>query len=80
MKTKRPAAIRRAFRNVVDTLLAVEDERDLREFRGLRFEKLKGNRSHQYSVRLNSQFRLIFEIQTSKPKNVIHIMSVEDYH
>jgi proteic killer suppression protein len=35
------------------------DERDLRALRSLNYEALKGNRSHQNSIRLNQQWRLI---------------------
>ena len=48
--------------------------------RSLRFEKLKGDRSHQHSLRLNNQWRLIIEIQKADPKNIIVVLDIEDYH
>lgn len=70
----------RAFRKVMQLIHQALDERDLYAFKALRFEKLKGNRSHQRSMRLNSQWRLILEIEKSDPKNVVVIISIEDYH
>lgn len=68
------------FRQRMQLIRAAEDERAFRELRSLHFEKLKGNRSHQYSMRLNMQWRLIIEFDTdSTPKTVI-VIGIEDYH
>lgn len=74
----RPVA--RAFRKLVQIIVGAIDERDFYAMRSLRFEKLKGERSHQRSMRLNDQWRLILEVEKSEPKNVIVILSIEDYH
>jgi proteic killer suppression protein len=50
----------RAFRMRMQAIRAALNENDLRALKSLRFEKLKGERKHQYSMRLNDQFRLIF--------------------
>lgn len=47
--------------------------------RSLRFEELKGKRKGEYSIRLNKQWRLIFEIET-KVEELIAIKGIEDYH
>jgi proteic killer suppression protein len=70
----------RGFRKALRFIRAAEDERDLRAMHSLHFEKLLGNRSHEYSIRLNKQWRLIFEIVSATPKNRISIKSIEDYH
>lgn len=72
--------IARAYRRRLNFIRAAADERDLRKVRGNRFEKLKGNRSHQHSLRLNAQWRLIVEITPGTPKNTIRIVGIEDYH
>ena len=56
------------------------DERDFRAMRSVHFEKLKGERSHEHSFRLNDQWRLIVRIKKSSPKNIIVIYGIEDYH
>jgi proteic killer suppression protein len=56
------------------------DERDFFAMRSLRFERLKGGRSHQYSMRLNDQWRLIVELERSGKDKVVAIVAIEDYH
>ena len=58
---------------------AAADERDLRALKSLRFEKLKGNRAHQHSLRLNDQWRLVLELTGTGPHKVV-VISIEDYH
>jgi proteic killer suppression protein len=70
----------KAFRKRIQAIRAAFDERDLRAVRGNNFEKLKGNRAHQYSMRLNDQYRLILEIKRSTPKNIVVVIDIEDYH
>lgn len=74
------AAIVKAFRRRMQAIRAALDERDLYAVRGNNFEKLKGKRDHQYSVRLNDQMRLILEIRETKPKHTIVVVTIEDYH
>jgi proteic killer suppression protein len=73
-------AIDRAFRRRMQLLRAARDERDLRSLKSLHFERLKGSRSHQWSIRLNDQWRLILEFEEDPNGKVVIIVSVEDYH
>lgn len=75
-----PADVVRAFRRRMQAIRDAVDERDLYVFASWRFKKLHGNRSHQRSIRLNDQWRLIVEIKSSRPSNVMLIVSIEDYH
>lgn len=70
----------KAFRKRMQAVRAAVDERDLYAVRGNRFEKLKGDRSHQHSLRLNDQMRLVVQIIPGSPKNKILIVAIEDYH
>jgi toxin HigB-1 len=70
----------RGFRKVMQVIRAVPDERDLYRLRGLHFEKLEGSRSHQRSVRINLQWRLILEIVGTAPNKKIRVVRIEDYH
>jgi proteic killer suppression protein len=70
----------KAFRKRMQAIRAAKDERDLYAIRGNRFEKLKGDRSHQHSLRLNDQMRLIVELRKGNPKTKIVIIGIEDYH
>ena len=70
----------RAYRRRIQMIENAEDERDFYNLKSLHFEKLSGARSHQHSMRLNDQWRLIIEIEAGTPKNTIVVTSIEDYH
>jgi proteic killer suppression protein len=70
----------RAFRKVMGWIRDADDERDFYALRSLHYEKLKGKRSHQRSMRLNDQFRLILEIEPAAGGNIVIVVRVEDYH
>ncbi len=73
-------AIVSKFRQRMQLIRAAIDERAFRNLKSLHFEKLKGDRSHQYSMRLNDQWRLIIEFdKESTPKTVL-VIGIEDYH
>lgn len=73
-------AIVSGFRKRMQQIRSAVDERDFYASRALNFEKLKGARSHQYSMRINAQWRLILELsETTSPKTVI-VIGIEDYH
>lgn len=75
-----PSAIVKKFRQRMQQIRAAEDERDLYKLVSLRCEKLKGDRAHQHSMRLNDQWRLIFELEGKASTKVVVIISIEDYH
>lgn len=68
------------YRKVLNFIRGAADERDFRSMRSLNFEKLQGARSHQYSLRITKQWRLIVEIKKSTPKNIIVLIDIADYH
>ena len=72
--------IANAFRTLMLHIRAVDNENDLRRMKSLRFEKLKGKRQHEYSMRLNKQFRLIFQIEKVGEHNQLIVTGIEDYH
>jgi|SRR6185436_1612698 len=75
-----PPPVVKAYRKRLWFIRAAHDERDLRQMKGANLEKLSGNRKHQHSMRLNDQWRLIFEIHGEAPHKVIAIVAIEDYH
>jgi toxin HigB-1 len=76
----RSRAVVKAYRKRLQTIRAAPDERVLYAMKSLHFEKLSGNRSHQYSMRLNLQWRLIVELNKKDDKSVVVIVGIEDYH
>ena len=70
----------RAYRKRMQQIRAFRDERDFMQLKSLHFEKLKGNRAGQHSVRLNLQWRLVLEIRGDHPCKVVGIVEIVDYH
>ena len=52
----------RLFKKKVQILIAIEVLEELKQFKSLHFESLKGDRKNEYSIRLNLQYRLIFSV------------------
>lgn len=78
-KSRLDKRVVRGYRRLLRFIRDSTDERDLRAS-PKHFEKLKGDRSHQYSMQIDEKWRLVFEIMPSRPKNTIHVIAVEDYH
>ena len=74
------AEVTKAFRLRMQLIRAARDERDFYALKSLHFEKLKGKRDHQHSMRLNIKYRLILEYEGTGTDKTIIIVGVEDYH
>ena len=70
----------KAFRSRMHFIRLAVNENDLREHKSYRFKKLKGDRSSDYSIRLNDQYRLTFQIEKEEGGNRLVILDIEDYH
>src|ERR1700674_4448543 len=68
------------YRKRMQTIRAAADERAFYALKSLHYEKLKGKRAHQHSMRLNRQWRLIVEFDESGPSKVVCSVAIEDYH
>lgn len=77
---KYPIEVVNGFFRVMAIIRNAHDERDLRALRSLNYEALKGNRSHQNSIRLNQQWRLILERHEDAEGRLLWIIEIEDYH
>jgi toxin HigB-1 len=73
-------AVVKAFRKRMQQIRAASDERTFYALRSLHFEKLKGDRVGQHSMRLNDQWRLIVELRGEAPKKTVHVVAIIDYH
>jgi toxin HigB-1 len=73
-------ALHKAFRKVMGLLIAATGQSQLYAFRGLRLEKLAGDRAGQHSMRLNDQFRLIARFETDPDGQKIVVIEIVDYH
>ena len=70
----------RAFRKKVGLLAAANSELDLRAVKSLHYEKLRGDRDGQHSIRLNQQWRLILRVETDDEGRLLIIIEIVDYH
>jgi len=73
-------ALVKAFRKKTQLIRAAVNEQDLHAYQAIRFERLSGKRQHQYSMRLNDQYRLVVELEGSSPNKVVVVINIEDYH
>lgn len=78
-KTRLPNAVIHSLRDKLVILRAASDERTLRNWKSLHYEKLARSGDHRF-IRLNKQWRLVFKINTSEKPRRITILGVEDYH
>jgi len=80
-ETPLPVALINSLRQKLVVIRAAPDERTLRNWKSLHYEKLQRDKTgRERSIRLNKQFRLIFTIDTKCRPNKIRILGVEDYH
>jgi proteic killer suppression protein len=73
-------SVDKGFRKVVGFIKSAKDERDLYAMKSLHYEKLKGKRSHQRSLKINDQWRLIVERVKQDDRIRLILLMVEDYH
>jgi proteic killer suppression protein len=79
-KTKLPIPVIKSCREKLNFLEAASEERALRNWKSLRYEKLEGNRKGLRSVRLNDQWRLVFALDETTSPPTIEVVDIEDYH
>ncbi len=70
----------RAFRRKVQFLVAAPDERSIRNWRSLNYERLKGRRKHEWSIRLNGPWRLILQRRETDAGVTLVLTGIEQYH
>jgi toxin HigB-1 len=80
METRLPVSVISSCRQKLVVLRAAPDERTLRNWKSLHYEKLEGDRSGQRSIRLNKQWRLVFILNSDLTPPKLTVLSVEDYH
>jgi proteic killer suppression protein len=71
-----PSSLRSIAARKLDQLDSADELRDLRHPPGNRLERLKGDRSAQYSLRINDQYRICFSWTDAGPEDV----EIVDYH
>lgn len=75
-----PVPVIVAVRRKLTLLRAATDDRALRNWKSLHYEKLKGNREGQRSIRVNDKYRIVFILGGDTQPQKATILSIEDYH
>ena len=78
--TRLPVAVIKSARRKLTVLKAAPDDRSLRNWKSLHYEKLRGEREGQRSIRLNDQYRMVFDLDEKTDPPTITILQIEDYH
>lgn len=78
--TRLPVSVIQSARRKLTVLRAAIDDRSLRNWKSLHYEKLKGDREGQRSIRINEKYRMIFELDEKTDPQTIKILAIEDYH
>lgn len=78
-ETGLPISVINSCRHKLVVIRSATDERTLRSWKSLHYEKLAG-REDQRSIRLNKQWRLVFTIDTACDPPKMTILKIEDYH
>ena len=73
---RRHAAIAKSALSKLQMLNRAADLKDLRVPPGNRLEALRGDRAGQYSIRINQQWRIVFQWDSGTATNV----RIADYH
>jgi toxin HigB-1 len=79
-QTKLPVPVIKSARRKLTILRAATDDRSLRNWKSLHYERLRGDRAGLRSIRLNDQYRMVFELDESTGPQTVTIMAIEDYH
>jgi proteic killer suppression protein len=79
-RTKLPVPVIKSARRKLTVLRAAPDDRSLRNWKSLHYEKLKGDRDGLRSIRVNDQYRMVFSLDEAKNPPTVTIITIEDYH
>ncbi len=75
-QTRLPISVINSLRRKLVVIRAAPDERTLRNWKSLHYERMEGN---ERSIRLNDQYRLIFTLDTECKPNKITILRIWDH-
>ena len=78
--TRLGEAIDKKFRERMKVIRAARDERDFYALKSLHFEKMKGDRAKDHSMKLNKQWRLVLRFDGEGPEKIVLVRGIEDYH
>ena len=75
-----PIAVIKSARRALIRLEQAPDERTLRNWKAFNYKKLKGKRVGQRSIRVNDQYRIVFELLSDERPPAARILEIDDTH
>ena len=78
--TRLPVAVIKSARRKLTVLRAAIDDRSLRNWKSLHYEKLRGDRDGLRSIRLNNQYRMVFELNEETNPQTVAIFGGKPVH
>lgn len=79
-RTKLPVAVIKSARRKLTVLRAATDDRSLRNWKSLHYEKLRGDKDGLRSIRVNDQYRMVIALDETTNPQTATIVAIEDYH
>jgi proteic killer suppression protein len=73
-----PNDVIQKYKKTVLMLQYAGNIRELRKFKGLNFEALKGERKGSHSVRVDRKYRLIIKVEEEKIVEITEVLIIED--
>ena len=68
------------FKKKIEILIGITNITQLRQFKSLNFEFLKGDRKGECSIRLNQQYRLIFEQKNNEEIEILLVNEISKHY
>ena len=75
-----PPEVVTRYRKVVGFIRQATDERDLRAWPALHFEKLTERMDGDYSMRLNRQWRLLADLEGTAPNKIVILQKIDNHY
>ena len=75
-----PPEVVTRYRKVLSFIRQAMDERDLRAWPALHFEKLKKPMEGDYSMRLNRQWRILADLEGIAPTKIVVVRKIENHY
>jgi toxin HigB-1 len=79
-QTRLPVPVIKSVRRKLTVIRAAPDDRALRIWKSLHYEKLKGDRDGYRSIRINEKYRIVFTLDERTQPPTVTIVAIEDYH
>ena len=75
-----PAEVVTRYRKVLYFIRQATDERELRAWPALHFEKLTEAMDGEYAMRLNRQWRLLADLEGTAPNKIVVLRKIDNHY